>query len=113
MKGVKGFTIYSVSLDQNMDNWKKAIKQDGLIWPYHVSDLKGWYADGAAKYGIRSIPQTVLVDETGYVIAINPSHYLVDQLVSKKLKSKEKPIFLCQFVLFCIWQTFCHNIRKF
>ena len=87
VKGVKGFTIYSVSLDQNMDNWKKAIKQDGLIWPYHVSDLKGWYADGAAKYGIRSIPQTVLVDETGYVIAINPSHYLVDQLVSKKLKS--------------------------
>ncbi|HRB19074.1 MAG TPA: TlpA disulfide reductase family protein, partial [Chitinophagales bacterium] len=27
VKGVKGFTIYSVSLDQNMDNWKKAIKQ--------------------------------------------------------------------------------------
>ncbi len=86
IKGVKGFTIYSVSLDQNKTNWINAIKQDGLVWPYHVSDLKGWYADGAAKYGIRSIPQTVLVDETGYVIAINPTHSLVEQLVDKKLK---------------------------
>ena len=52
IKGVKGFTVYSVSLDQNADAWKQAIKQDGLVWPYHVSDLKGWNAEGAAKYGI-------------------------------------------------------------
>ena len=86
-KGVKGFTVYSLSLDQNAENWKQAIKQDNLTWPYHVSDLKGWSSEGAAKYGIRSIPQTVLIDETGYVIAINPSHSLVEQLVSKKLSS--------------------------
>ena len=91
VKGVKGFTVYSLSLDQNAENWKAAIQQDGLVWPYHVSDLKGWNAEGAAKYGIRSIPQTVLIDETGYVIAINPSHNLVDQLVSKKLSSGTTP----------------------
>ena len=88
VKGVKGFTVYSVSLDQNEANWKQAIKQDGLVWPYHVSDLKGWSSDGAAKYGIRSIPQTVLIDETGYVLAINPPHQLVEQLVNKKLSGK-------------------------
>ncbi len=86
-KGIKGFTVYSVSLDQNGDAWKQAIKQDGLVWENHVSDLKGWSADGAAKYGIRSIPQTVLVDETGFVIAINPSHQLVEQILNKKLAS--------------------------
>ena len=85
VKGVKGFTVYSVSLDQNATAWKNAIQQDGLIWKNHVSDLKGWNAEGAAKYGIRSIPQTVLVDETGFVIAINPSHQLIEQLVDKKL----------------------------
>lgn len=89
VKGVKGFTVYSVSLDQNADAWKQAIKQDGLVWPYHVSDLKGWNAEGAAKYGIRSIPQTVLIDETGYVIAINPSHQLVEQILDKKLSSSQ------------------------
>lgn len=84
-KGIKGFTVYSVSLDQNENAWKQAIKQDGLVWANHVSDLKGWSAEGAAKYGIRSIPQTVLVDETGFVIAINPSHQLVEQILDKKL----------------------------
>jgi thiol-disulfide isomerase/thioredoxin len=91
VKGVKGFTVYSVSLDQNADAWKQAIKQDGLVWPYHVSDLKGWNAEGAAKYGIRSIPQTVLVDETGYVIAVNPSHQLIEQILDKKLSTGQTP----------------------
>jgi len=85
VKGVKGFTVYSLSLDQNAENWKQAIQIDGLTWPNHVSDLKGWSSEGAAKYGIRSIPQTVLIDETGYVLAINPTHELIEQLVSKKL----------------------------
>lgn len=87
VKGTKGFTVYSVSLDQNADAWKQAIKQDGLIWPYHVSDLKGWSSEGAAKYGIRAIPQTVLIDETGYVIAINPPHQLIEQILDKKLST--------------------------
>ena len=52
----KGFTIYSYSLDQDMARWKAAITQDKLSWPYHVSDLKGWNAEGAAKYGVNSIP---------------------------------------------------------
>ena len=85
VKGVKGFTVYSVSLDQNADAWKQAIQQDGLVWPNHVSDLRGWSSEGAAKYGVRSIPQTVLVDETGFVLAINPGHELIEQLVNKKL----------------------------
>lgn len=88
-KPVKGFTVYSVSLDQSPDSWKQAIKQDGLIWKNHVSDLKGWSSEGAAKYGIRYIPQTVLVDETGFVIAINPSHDLIEQLLDKKLSASK------------------------
>ncbi|MFN8282572.1 MAG: TlpA disulfide reductase family protein [Chitinophagales bacterium] len=85
--GIKGFTVYSVSLDQNATAWKNAIQQDGLVWKYHVSDLGGWSSEGAAKYGIRSIPQTVLVDETGYVIAINPDHNLIEQQLNKRLKA--------------------------
>ncbi len=91
IKGIKGFTVYSVSLDQNAEAWKQAIKQDGLVWANHVSDLKGWSSDGAAKYGIRSIPQTVLIDETGYVIAINPSHQLLEQILDKKLSTSKAP----------------------
>ena len=37
----KGFTIYSVSLDNAKNNWLAAIQKDGLVWENHVSDLKG------------------------------------------------------------------------
>src|SRR5687768_6532444 len=37
-KGSEAFKIYSVSLDRDHNSWVNAIKQDGLTWPYHVSD---------------------------------------------------------------------------
>lgn len=67
----KGFTIYSVSLDNSRDKWIAAISQDNLIWNNHVSDLKGWQSDGAALYGVRGIPATFLLDKEGKIIAKN------------------------------------------
>ena len=67
----KGFTIFSVSLDKKRDAWLKAIEKDGLQWPHHVSDLKGWSSEGAAQYGVRSIPATFLIDQNGTIVAQN------------------------------------------
>ena len=66
----KGFDIYSFSLDNNKPKWIQAIAHDGLIWNNHVSDLKGWQSEGAAKYLIRSIPQTFLIDRNGKIAEI-------------------------------------------
>ncbi len=68
-KNGKGFTIYSVSLDQNKDAWMKAIEKDGLVWPYHVSDLGGWQSRPAAIYGVNSIPTNFLLDGNGVIVA--------------------------------------------
>jgi thiol-disulfide isomerase/thioredoxin len=65
----KGFTIYSFSLDQDKNKWANAITKDGLIWPYHASDLKGWQSAGGAIYGVNSIPQTYLIGADGKIIA--------------------------------------------
>jgi thiol-disulfide isomerase/thioredoxin len=67
----KGFEIYSVSLDKEKSAWLKAIKDDGLVWPNHVSDLNGWTSSGGKTYGIMSVPSTVLVDKDGKIIARN------------------------------------------
>lgn len=67
----KGFEIYSVSLDKTRDAWVKAIKDDGLVWPNHVSDLNGWTSSGGKTYGIMSVPSTVLIDRQGRIIARN------------------------------------------
>ncbi|QEC52939.1 peroxiredoxin [Anseongella ginsenosidimutans] len=67
----KGFTIYSVSLDLKKEDWVKAIEKDHLGWPYHVSDLKFWYSEPAAVYGIDAIPANFLLDEEGLILARN------------------------------------------
>lgn len=67
----KGFTIFSVSLDEKKEAWLKAIEADNLTWPNHVSDLIGWKSSAAAAYGVNSIPATFLIDETGKLIATN------------------------------------------
>ncbi|MFZ4544091.1 MAG: peroxiredoxin family protein [Saprospiraceae bacterium] len=96
----KGFTVFSVSLDgislQNRSrmepasvekalvdakrNWTDAIKQDGLPWENHVSDLQQWDAAPAVQYGVQSIPQTFLIDKDGKIISVNPRANLEQEL---------------------------------
>lgn len=66
----KNFTILSVSLDQEKENWINAIKMDHLAWN-HVSDLQFWSNSVAQLYHIESIPQNFLVDPNGIIIAKN------------------------------------------
>ncbi len=77
----KGFTIYSVSLDQTKDAWVQAIKSDGLSAWTHVSDLKGWQCAAGQAYGISSIPSNFLLGPDGKIVAKNlRGSALVDKL---------------------------------
>ncbi|MEP1486878.1 MAG: TlpA disulfide reductase family protein [Algibacter sp.] len=68
----KGLEIISLSLDKNSqkDKWIKAIQDDKMTW-HHVSNLQSWQDPIANRYGVRSIPATFILDETGKVIAKN------------------------------------------
>jgi thiol-disulfide isomerase/thioredoxin len=81
----KNFTILSVSLDQAKPAWLDAIKMDGLTW-HHVSDLKGWNNEVAALFQIRSIPQNLLIDPNGKIIAKNLRGPILDNKLSELLK---------------------------
>tara|TARA_B100000886_G_C20415632_1_gene489148 strand:- start:1705 stop:2217 length:513 start_codon:yes stop_codon:yes gene_type:complete len=80
-----GLEIYSVSLDNKYSSWLKAMTNDKMFWRYHVSDLKGWQSEGAAIYGVRSIPQTFIIDGNGFIIAKN----LKGEDLNKFLNSKK------------------------
>ena len=81
----KNFTVYSVSLDQDGTKWKQAIKMDNLIWPNHVSDLKGWNSAVVPTFNIQGIPYTILVNPEGKIIGVN--------LRGKELEDKLEQIF--------------------
>ena len=67
----EGFTVFGVSLDRSKDAWTEAIKKDGLVWPYHVSDLKHWKSEAAKIYKVRGIPTNYLIDGDGIILGIS------------------------------------------
>lgn len=68
----KNFTILGISLDNpgKKDAWLTAIEKDQLNWT-QLSDLNGWGNVVARLYGVRSIPQNLLLDPDGKIIGKN------------------------------------------
>jgi len=66
----KNFTVFSVSLDTEKDNWLAAIKSDGLTWK-QGSELKGWESKVVRDYQLEAIPSNCLIDPNGKIVAIN------------------------------------------
>ena len=64
----KGLGIVGVSLDENKEQWADAISTMNMAWT-QLSDLQGWDNSAARKYGIQAIPFTIVVDNTGKVLA--------------------------------------------
>lgn len=62
----KGLVILSVSIDDNIDNWIKAIKADNIEEWHHVIDNKDKITKN--KLGILDIPVYILVDKDLRVI---------------------------------------------
>ncbi len=83
----EGFTVFAVSFDNNKEKWLKAIDEDGLVYPYHVSDLRGWGNAAGIKYGIRGIPANFLIDPDGIIVAKNLRGDALEDVL-KKLKKK-------------------------
>lgn len=78
-----GFTVISVSIDNDRAKWEKAIREDGLPW-HNVSSLTGWNCPVARSlgvaFGMSGIPYTLLLDREGRVIGHN--------VTGKRLESK-------------------------
>jgi peroxiredoxin len=81
----KGFDILGVSLDEDKDDWMKAIKKDQLTWT-QVSDLKGWASDAAQLYQVNGIPMNFLLDKNGKIIAKNLRGEQLEQTLASVLK---------------------------
>ncbi len=81
----KNFTVLSVSLDQEKNNWIQAIHADNLTWT-HVSDLKQFQNAVAELYHIKEIPQNMLIDPTGKIVGKNLRGDALEQKLSELLQ---------------------------
>jgi len=63
-----GFEILGVSIDKDIEKWKKAIVKDKLTWK-NVIETDGFHGKIASKYNITAIPKNYLVDKNGNIIS--------------------------------------------
>jgi thiol-disulfide isomerase/thioredoxin len=64
----KGFDIVGLSFDNKKEPWVKAIGDLKMPWT-HLSDLKGWKTVASEVYGVNSIPDNLLIDPQGKIVA--------------------------------------------
>ena len=64
----KGFEVIGISFDEKREAWVKAIGQINMPW-MQLSDLKGWKCAAASAYKIDAIPDNILIDPQGKIIA--------------------------------------------
>lgn len=63
----KGFEIYGVSLDKDLDSWKKAIIEDKINWTQVIDSSDAM----SETYKITTIPYNVLLNKEGEIMARN------------------------------------------
>ena len=64
----KGFDVVGLSFDRTKEDWVKAIKDWDMPW-IHLSDLKYWDSAPHDVYNVNSIPDNLLIDPEGTVVA--------------------------------------------
>ena len=64
----KGFEIYGVALDENPEQWKKAIVNQDLTW-VNVCELSGFRTSFSFIYDVKFTPQNYLIDRQGNFVA--------------------------------------------
>ena len=84
----QGFEIIGVSLDSDREKLDAFLKKvDGVSWQQFF-DGQGWSNELAVKYGVESIPFTILVGMDGKIIQTNLRGEKLDEAVGTALTKK-------------------------
>ncbi len=82
-----GFQIVSIAVEEQKERWERAIKRDGLKWPYHIYDkassLRFFDSRLAELYGVKEVPTKYLLNPQGRIIAVNPSPEQIGRMLDK------------------------------
>ncbi|KRP13440.1 MAG: hypothetical protein ABR95_13885 [Sphingobacteriales bacterium BACL12 MAG-120813-bin55] len=70
-KNGSGFTIYSIALEDNVNNWLKVLKNDRMSWPQQFCDTRKWDAPASIDYMVNTLPKYFLLDGDGQIIEKN------------------------------------------
>ncbi|MEO6759188.1 MAG: TlpA disulfide reductase family protein [Saprospiraceae bacterium] len=67
----RGLEIFSIGIEEDSASWQRAIRQDGMIWPYHSMEGQDFNGGIARQFNIHSIPATYLLNPQGVIMGVN------------------------------------------
>lgn len=67
----KGFEIVSVSVDEDIDEWKAALDANKFPWIQLLDNHPGTENAPSTVYGIKTIPSCFFISEDGVIVASN------------------------------------------
>ncbi|MEO6820348.1 MAG: TlpA disulfide reductase family protein [Ginsengibacter sp.] len=82
------FSIVSISLDENDASWKKAMKDEGMVWT-QVVDYKGFEGEISKAYNIVGIPHSLILDREGRIMKVGLRGAFLDAYL-EKMKAENK-----------------------
>lgn len=80
--------IIFISIDENGENWVKAIQKDNLTKFKHLSDDSGWQARVLRENNISQIPFNAVFDSKKLIIGTNIYGTDLENLIKKSLENK-------------------------
>lgn len=83
-RNADGFEIIAIAVQTDRNAWKEAIANDTLTNFTHAIALRGYSDDVCKKFGVSSLPTSILIDETGIVIAVNPKMTEIEELLDDR-----------------------------
>ena len=85
-KNATGFEILSYGVEQNKASWETAIRQDGLLWPYHFVSTDLFESPSIKAFNVRQIPTRFLINPEGLIISVDPSIDQVRAILEKNIR---------------------------
>lgn len=80
----RGFEIIGISLDDISKEWNDAVKEDRLPW-IQLSELSGTFSSLIPYYEINTLPQNILIDQSGKIVKNRLTSDELKEILDSKL----------------------------
>lgn len=79
----RGFTILSISCDDNEKEWRRYVEQHNMPW-LHANSLEKWMCPVFELYSVASVPHTILINREGVIVSHNAQGEELEQQIIKQ-----------------------------
>lgn len=82
-RNIEGFDVITVALQSDKMAWKQDLEQYNLNGIINLIAQRGFNDAGIKNWGVSDLPYTVLVNEQGNIVMINPTMLQIEQYLDE------------------------------